>query len=158
MNNFLSILLRLKESLNLQSDKDVAKALGLSDKAFNARKRREKFPEDKLLALAQTRQDLALDVGYILTGVKGSPVDHLISSTGQSIEEGLASLEKESPIVEAVMNQLRLDAAKKSGGIYELERLIGMYSLLSYEAQQAAFAMVQHLRWQEYENKPKDVL
>ena len=61
-------LLRLKESLNVQSDKAVASLLGLSPTGFNDRKRRNAFPADKLYALASRQPNLRLDVCYVLTG------------------------------------------------------------------------------------------
>ena len=61
-------LLRLKEQLGVSTDKEVAAVLGLGEKAFNARKKRGAFPEDKLLALTTKRPELGLDVAYILTG------------------------------------------------------------------------------------------
>jgi hypothetical protein len=68
MTPFEQILLRLKERLGVQSDKEVAALLGLTDKAFNARKKRDAFPEDKLLAMVVRTPGLDLDVDYVLTG------------------------------------------------------------------------------------------
>ena len=65
---FKSVLLRLKEQAGLEEDKQVAELLGLSDKAFNARKSRSSFPEDKLFALVQRRPDLKIDPLYVLSG------------------------------------------------------------------------------------------
>jgi transcriptional regulator with XRE-family HTH domain len=68
MNDFGMALLRLKEQVRLEADKDVAELLGLSDKAFHARKARGSFPEDKLFALATKRPELGIDVNYVLKG------------------------------------------------------------------------------------------
>ncbi|MDR3322910.1 MAG: hypothetical protein LBS89_01745 [Zoogloeaceae bacterium] len=68
MTDFKEILLRLKQQLGVEDDKDVAEALGLKANAFNARKKRESFPETELYALAAKRPDLHLDVEYVLTG------------------------------------------------------------------------------------------
>lgn len=68
MDSFEKILLRLKEQLGVQVDKEVATLLGMTPTAFNARKKRDSFPEDKLLALAARRPELLLDVSYVLTG------------------------------------------------------------------------------------------
>lgn len=68
MTDFEKVLLRLKEQLGVATDKEAAAMLGLADKAFNARKRRGAFPEDKLWALSSSRPDV--DISYILTGVK----------------------------------------------------------------------------------------
>ena len=73
MNSFTKILLRLKEQLGIQTDKEISEVLGLSQKAFTARKSRDSFPEDKLLALIAKQPDLNIDVDYVLTG-KPSPL------------------------------------------------------------------------------------
>lgn len=70
MENFEKILLRLKERLCVQTDKEVAELLGLSVKAFTARKMRGSFPKDKLLALKANHPELYIDDAYILTGEK----------------------------------------------------------------------------------------
>ena len=66
------MLLRLKEQLGVPTDKEAAELLGLSDKAFNARKRRGSFPDDKLLALIAKRPELGLDIDYIVTGTRAT--------------------------------------------------------------------------------------
>lgn len=68
MSLFEGALLRTKEQLGVQSDKEVAARLGLSATAFSDRKKRDAFPEDKLRALAQQQPELGIDVAYILTG------------------------------------------------------------------------------------------
>lgn len=67
-NIFSARVLRLKEQVQTHSDKDVARLLGLSDKAFSARKMRDSFPEKELLTLPALRPDLRIDVNYVLTG------------------------------------------------------------------------------------------
>ena len=67
-NSFDLPLLRLKSSLGISNDQDVAALLGLTKAAFSARKKRGAFPDDKLRALASSRPDLRLDVCYVLTG------------------------------------------------------------------------------------------
>jgi len=69
MGNFMGALLRLKEQLGVEADKDVADLLGLSAKAFASRKNRDAFPEDKLLAMVARRPDLVVDPQYVLTGM-----------------------------------------------------------------------------------------
>lgn len=59
---------RLKTVLRQTKDKEIAEALGMGEKAFNARKARNSFPEKELRALAQQRPELAIDVEYVLTG------------------------------------------------------------------------------------------
>lgn len=66
--SFVHVLLRLKEQLGVETDRQAAEALGMSDKAFNARKLRGSFPEDKLFALAAKRPELGIDPQYVLTG------------------------------------------------------------------------------------------
>ncbi len=68
MENFLGMVNRLKQQLGVQSDKDVAQALGLSPTAFNQRKARKAFPEKELLALIAKRPDLGLDFDYVTLG------------------------------------------------------------------------------------------
>ena len=65
---FYEKLNRLKEELGKTKDKEVAEALGIGEKAFNARKTRGSFPEKELRALAQQHPDIALNVDYVLTG------------------------------------------------------------------------------------------
>ena len=74
MENFEEAALRLKQELRVKADKDVAGALGLSPVAWVGRKKRGKFPEVELRALAQQRPELAIDVEYVLTG--GRLSDH----------------------------------------------------------------------------------
>lgn len=66
---FSECLARLKVALGKAKDKEVAEALGLGEKALNARKSRGSFPEKELYALAAKRPDLRLDVDYVLTGI-----------------------------------------------------------------------------------------
>jgi hypothetical protein len=101
--SFTQILLRLKESLGISSDREVAALLGMEEKAFNARKRRDSFPDDKLYALKSRRTDLRLDVVYVLTGVRGSlsPVQQahvgaMVRAQGQVGDEKLAGLATEA--------------------------------------------------------------
>lgn len=68
MNFFEEATLRLKQQLHITQDKDVASALGLSAQSWAGRKKREKFPEKELRALAQQRPDLGVDVEFVLTG------------------------------------------------------------------------------------------
>lgn len=69
--DFLSALARLKEQLRVHLDKEVAAALGMTKEAFNSRKVRGSFPEDKLRLLASRRPELKLDPDYVLTGKHG---------------------------------------------------------------------------------------
>ena len=85
---------RLKVALRARKDKEVAEALGLGEKAFNARKARNSFPEKELRALAQQRPELGIDVEYVLTGgrLTQRERDHLESARaltlGLPMDEG----------------------------------------------------------------------
>lgn len=68
MSEFEKGLLRLKQQLGVSADKEAAELLGLSDKALNARKRRESFPTKEIFALAAQRPELGLDPDWIVTG------------------------------------------------------------------------------------------
>ncbi|CBJ40037.1 putative Transcriptional regulator (putative DNA-binding phage protein) (plasmid) [Ralstonia solanacearum CMR15] len=68
MPNFEKSLLRLKEQLGVSTDKDAADLLGMSDKALNARKRRDSFPTKEVFALAAQRPELGIDPDWIVTG------------------------------------------------------------------------------------------
>jgi hypothetical protein len=61
-------VLRLKEMVNVKTDKDIAALLGMDVSAFNKRKKRNSFPEKELLALAADRPELGIDTHYVLTG------------------------------------------------------------------------------------------
>lgn len=68
MPNFEIGLLRLKQQLGVATDKEAAEQLGLTDKALNARKRRDSFPVKEVFALASARPELGLDPEWIVTG------------------------------------------------------------------------------------------
>jgi hypothetical protein len=61
-------LLRLKTVLGVTSDQEVAGLLGLTKAAFSDRKKRDSFPEDKLLALVAREPKRGIDAHYVLTG------------------------------------------------------------------------------------------
>lgn len=69
MDLFSDLLLRLKHSLRVSKDQEVADFLGLSRTAFSERKKRNAFPEKELRALARQRPELGIDVEYVLTGI-----------------------------------------------------------------------------------------
>lgn len=66
--NFDQKMLRLKQCLNVTTDKQVAEALGMEKSALAERKRRGAFPEDKVRALAGDKPDLKIDIAYVITG------------------------------------------------------------------------------------------
>lgn len=65
---FERAVLRLKEAVGVQTDKDVASLLNLDVSAFNKRKTRGSFPEKELRAFAEAHSELNIDVRYILSG------------------------------------------------------------------------------------------
>lgn len=73
---FLSQVLRLKEALRVESDKEAAETLGIKPTTFNEKKRRGAFPEKELRALAQQRPELGINVEYVLTGGRLSARQH----------------------------------------------------------------------------------
>lgn len=68
MDSFKGKLIRLKNELNVETDKEVAEYLGMTNNAFTVRKSRNSFPEKELFALKAKRPDLDLDMDYILLG------------------------------------------------------------------------------------------
>lgn len=72
MDFFQETLLRLKSQLKMERDQEVAEVLGLTKSAFSERKKRGSFPEKEVLALAQKRPDLGLDLDFIFTGTSAS--------------------------------------------------------------------------------------
>lgn len=88
---------RLKVALRARKDKEVAEALGLGEKAFNARKARNSFPEKELRALAQQRPELGIDVEYVLTGgtLTQRERDHLESARAMTLQLPVEEAEKQ---------------------------------------------------------------
>lgn len=82
---FSDCLLRLKEQAKTHSDKEIAELLGLSDKAFTARKARDAFPVNHLYALSAKRPDLHIDVEYVLGGIPGASMT-LIKASRKRVE------------------------------------------------------------------------
>ncbi len=68
MNSFEEQLLRLKQSVKVSDDQDIAALLGMSKAAFSGRKTRESFPTKEVFALATKQPDLGLDPDWIVTG------------------------------------------------------------------------------------------
>lgn len=88
VTDFSALLLRLKQQVGLHTDKDVAELLGMSVKAFHARKTRGVFPEEKLLALSAQRPELKLDVSYILRGQPGKQAaERMLANFGPRLKE-----------------------------------------------------------------------
>lgn len=95
---FYERLGRLKAALRLGKDKEVAEALGIGEKAFNARKTRGSFPEKELRALAQQRPELGIDVEFVLTG--GSLSSHQRQAQDRARRFTLAQPGETGPLLE----------------------------------------------------------
>lgn len=67
-----TVLERLKQTLGVSKDKEVAEFLSMSPAALSARLARNSFPVKDLRALAQQRPELGIDVDYVL-GVSPGP-------------------------------------------------------------------------------------
>lgn len=83
-------LQRLREALRVSKDKELAEALGLGEKAFNARKARNSFPVKELYALAAKRPDLKIDVSYVLTGITAE-AQALLQAKQERIDQASAA-------------------------------------------------------------------
>lgn len=125
MENFLAALLRLKEQLVMQTDKQVADALGMSATAFNQRKARAAFPETEVLALSARRPELKLDVTYVLTGERVSELqreqmavlNQTVQATGDAaLIEKTVDAHKEV----AALQKRRKDAYKRHQSVLDL--------------------------------------
>lgn len=135
---FEPVLLRLKEQLGVTTDKEVAEILGLKEKAFNARKTRDSFPEDKLLALHAKRPDLHLDIAYILTGERA--VVHAVMGAVRAaaeIVDRLGGTKAERQIrSEALLSSVV--QASRSNLSDEEQLLVARYRLASVEKRNEA--------------------
>lgn len=94
---FERALLRLKETVGVQTDKDLAHLLGLEVSALNKRKSRGSFPVEKLRDLAEQQPELKIDTNYVLTGVRKADLaglgDRLRAARGdRSVEDFAAAL------------------------------------------------------------------
>jgi hypothetical protein len=78
--SFEAALLRLKGALLLQTDKEVAAALGMDPSAFNKRKARGSFPESEVRALAERE---LFDAEYVISGVAQAALEMI-----EAAEEG----------------------------------------------------------------------
>lgn len=140
---FESVMLRLKERVGVPSDKGIAELLGMTDKALNARKRRDAFPDDKLFALAAKRPELKLDVPYILTGQQLSTARetegaYMIRANAERAARG----EPEVPGLVAALQGLA-DTDRRIAERAESMALVNHYlSALDDEEYQAALEML----------------
>ena len=97
MNFFDEAALRLKQQLQVKTDKEVAEALGLSAVAWVGRKKRDNFPEVELYALVAKRPELKIDVEYVLTGgtLTQRERDHLESARAMTLQLPVEEAEKQ---------------------------------------------------------------
>jgi len=106
---FLGALNRLKQALGVSKDKEAAQVLGLTDKALNARKARDSFPELEVLRLIARRPELQLDATYVLTGERVSDWQrNQFAATAQTVAEM-------EPAGDGPLHQSLLDAVKTVG-------------------------------------------
>lgn len=94
MDFFQETLLRLKSQLKVERDQEVAGMLGLTKSAFSERKKRGSFPEKEVLALAQKRPDIGLDLDFIFTGTRAASFEATAAqSTPAHMQPGQAGRE-----------------------------------------------------------------
>jgi hypothetical protein len=99
----------------MTSDREVASLLGMEEKAFNARKRREAFPETELYALSAKRPDLKLDVAYVLTGAGGRVDAHVRQLiAGMVRTQGLAGNAETAEAATAAIRQIAGEAPRRN--------------------------------------------
>lgn len=68
--NFNDVIDRVKNSLNINSDKDISERLGMKPAAFNARKKAQSLPFEEILSLANIEK---IDFNWLLTGQGNAP-------------------------------------------------------------------------------------
>lgn len=124
MNFFKETTMRLKHQLGMQSDKDVAQALGLSPTAFNQRKARNAFPEMELLALIAKRPDLGLDFDYVMLGMHSPGLEDKARDQIRNANSDLPQLSLLD--LHAIREALLLAAAETSIGPSRLARHLGV--------------------------------
>lgn len=66
--NYEEALNRLKSSLNVSSDAEVAECLGMSAPALSYRKKKDMFPTEALIDLIKREPTRDIDLKFILTG------------------------------------------------------------------------------------------
>lgn len=83
MTEFEEITQRLKTELNVSSEGEVAKFLGMTHSAFSERKKRNSFPDDKLIEIVYSDPTKLqqIDLNWVLRGqqtdvlVEDEPMD-----------------------------------------------------------------------------------
>jgi hypothetical protein len=123
VTNFEASLLRLKAALGVQSDKDVAAALGMSPTALNDRKKRDAFPVDRVRALASS---LNFDAEYVIGGVAQAALEMI-----EAAREG-------KPLKKVSAEDAALLAAWHRCSAPDQRLLLGLLKRLTGEAQALA--------------------
>ena len=119
-NSFKMIALRLKQALQVETDREIAQALGMTQTAFNSRKIRDSFPEDKLFALMSKRPDLKIDATYVLTGNRdAAPVERALSEqlaafAGRLSAQGIDVAQASKVLAEGIQQSVGVASARKA--------------------------------------------
>lgn len=121
MENFEKVLLRCKEQLSVSTDKEVAELLGLSVKAFTARKSRDSFPTDKLLAFSARHPEMKVDTDYILKGWSARKNVEQMTEIAAGIQRNINDTNQE---LEALGTVMVKDVAGAYGGLTTDEALL----------------------------------
>ena len=127
--DFSAALLRLKQQLGVQTDKEAAELLGMSQKGFNSRKVRGSFPEDKLFALVARRPDLQIDASYVLTGQRSAalPVQSELSQGLAALLGGMALQGVDVQVASKVLAEHMQQGAKVASGRQAHYQLLQAY-------------------------------
>ncbi len=94
MHYFDQATLRLKQEAGMTQDKQVARLLGLSARAWAGRKQTGAFPEKELRALVQ---ELGIDVDWVLTGAPGNAIGVVCGGDVRQVEVGCVGAAPVSP-------------------------------------------------------------
>lgn len=119
-SDFGGALVRLKEQLGVSLDTEVAAALGMSREAFNSRKVRGRFPDDKLFALMSKRPELKIDATYVLTGNRdAAPVERALSEqlaafAGRLAAQGVDVAAASKVLADGIQQSVGVAAGRKA--------------------------------------------
>jgi hypothetical protein len=89
--DFVLRLERLKVSLGVSDDQQVAASLGMSPAALSARKSRGVWPESEVKLLAQKHPELNIDVEWVSTG-ESPEAWKAMFTTSQQVAEQTSSI------------------------------------------------------------------
>ena len=149
MDLFSDSLDRLKYSLRVSKDQEVAAALGMSKTAFSERKKRGSFPDKELRALAQQRPELNLDVDYVLTGVAARPDLLGVKQAAMAAAERVGSRGLAGPNVDVALGRnpqaLKAAAAAPDAAQADEQRLLAAFRSSDSAARAALLLVAQAL-------------